>query len=159
MGHRHDHGWRDYECQGVLPVIYISYSRNGKPEELSDRLDYFDTTQNSVLECNLPWGTLPRFFKVVDSRVVDLGSPPGPSYFYDYDQDSWVDSRTSEDVFAEAVHAARFQRDAMLAASDWTQVPDAPVDQEAWAAYRQALRDVTQQSGWPRDINWPVAPQ
>ena len=37
--------------------------------------------------------------------------------------------------------AMRSQRDAFLAASDWTQVSDAPVDKAAWAAYRQALRD------------------
>jgi len=35
----------------------------------------------------------------------------------------------------------RRQRDLLLAASDWTQVADAPVDREAWAVYRQALRD------------------
>ena len=35
----------------------------------------------------------------------------------------------------------RLQRDRLLAASDWTQVADAPVDKAAWAAYRQALRD------------------
>ncbi len=35
----------------------------------------------------------------------------------------------------------RYQRDLLLAASDWTQMPDAPVDKAAWAAYRQALRD------------------
>jgi hypothetical protein len=32
-------------------------------------------------------------------------------------------------------------RDSMLKESDWTQVADAPVDREAWATYRQALRD------------------
>lgn len=35
----------------------------------------------------------------------------------------------------------RIHRDRLLAASDWTQTVDAPVDQAAWAAYRQALRD------------------
>lgn len=35
----------------------------------------------------------------------------------------------------------RIHRDRLLAASDWTQTADAPVDQAAWAAYRQALRD------------------
>lgn len=53
---------------------------------------------------------------------------------------------------------ARDQRDALLAASDWTQVPDAPVDQAAWADYRQALRDVPEQDGFPTDIVWPTAP-
>ena len=32
-------------------------------------------------------------------------------------------------------------RDSMLKESDWTQVADAPVDRQAWATYRQALRD------------------
>jgi hypothetical protein len=35
----------------------------------------------------------------------------------------------------------RIQRDKLLVESDWTQVADAPVDQLAWAEYRQALRD------------------
>jgi len=52
----------------------------------------------------------------------------------------------------------RAERDRLLAASDWTQVLDAPVDQAAWAAYRQALRDVPQQEGFPHDVAWPVKP-
>jgi hypothetical protein len=35
----------------------------------------------------------------------------------------------------------RHHRDRLLAESDWTQLPDATVDREAWATYRQALRD------------------
>jgi len=53
---------------------------------------------------------------------------------------------------------ARTQRDALLSQSDWTQVPDAPVDQAAWAAYRQALRDLPQQAGFPTEITWPQEP-
>jgi len=52
----------------------------------------------------------------------------------------------------------RQQRNALLAASDWTQVADAPVDQAAWAAYRQSLRDITQQSGFPDEVAWPTMP-
>lgn len=39
------------------------------------------------------------------------------------------------------IERMRLRRDALLVASDWTQVADAPVDRAAWAAYRQALRD------------------
>lgn len=53
---------------------------------------------------------------------------------------------------------ARTKRNALLASSDWTQVADAPVDQAAWATYRQALRDITIQAGFPEQINWPEAP-
>lgn len=54
--------------------------------------------------------------------------------------------------------AVRAQRDALLTACDWTQVADAPVDQAAWAVYRQALRDVPDQPGFPGVIDWPVPP-
>jgi hypothetical protein len=47
----------------------------------------------------------------------------------------------------------------LLLASDWTQVADAPVDQEAWALYRQALRDVPEQVGFPGVVEWPVEPE
>ena len=55
--------------------------------------------------------------------------------------------------------ATRSQRDILLTTSDWTQVADAPVDQAAWATYRQALRDVPSQAGFPDNVTWPVKPQ
>jgi hypothetical protein len=59
---------------------------------------------------------------------------------------------------AEQAKSVRQQRGEKLKDSDWTQVADAPVDQAAWAAYRQALRDVTDQEGFPWTIDWPVNP-
>lgn len=52
----------------------------------------------------------------------------------------------------------RKQRNNILADSDWTQVADAPVDQAAWATYRQSLRDIPQQDGFPTDVVWPDKP-
>lgn len=49
-------------------------------------------------------------------------------------------------------------RDKLLTLSDWTQASDAPVDQAAWAAYRQALRDLPQAYSGEGAIPWPVAP-
>ena len=60
---------------------------------------------------------------------------------------------------AEQAAAMRKQRDEKLAECDWTQVADAPVDKAAWATYRQALRDVTTQEGFPWTITWPSKPQ
>jgi hypothetical protein len=51
----------------------------------------------------------------------------------------------------------RAERNKLLVASDWTQLPDAPVDAAAWATYRQALRDVTDQAN-PFAIVWPESP-
>lgn len=52
----------------------------------------------------------------------------------------------------------RQQRNELLSACDWTQLPDSPADHEAWATYRQTLRDVTGQEGFPWDVTWPEAP-
>lgn len=59
---------------------------------------------------------------------------------------------------AEQAKAVRQQRGEKLKETDWTQVADAPVDKALWAAYRQALRDVTTQEGFPWDITWPTEP-
>lgn len=51
------------------------------------------------------------------------------------------------------------QRNSFLAQSDWTQLPDVPLATKgAWATYRQALRDITTQAGFPYSINWPTKP-
>ena len=53
----------------------------------------------------------------------------------------------------------RSERQMKLYASDWAVLPDSPVaDRAAWEAYRQALRDITSQPGFPIDVTWPVAP-
>jgi hypothetical protein len=49
-------------------------------------------------------------------------------------------------------------RNAQLAMSDWTQLPDAPVDKAVWASYRQALRDLPAQGGIADAAEFPVAP-
>ena len=59
---------------------------------------------------------------------------------------------------AEQAKSVRATRDAKLAECDWTQVADAPVDKAVWATYRQALRDITAQEGFPWTITYPDAP-
>jgi hypothetical protein len=59
---------------------------------------------------------------------------------------------------AEQAKAVRQTRTEKLKDSDWTQVADAPVDKAAWAAHRQALRDITSQAGFPWTIDWPEQP-
>jgi len=59
---------------------------------------------------------------------------------------------------AEQAKNIRSDRDKRLSDTDWTQVADAPVDKAVWATYRQALRDVPAQAGFPYDITWPSKP-
>ena len=58
-------------------------------------------------------------------------------------------------------NAAREHRDALLRASDWTQLPDVDMSEEeaaAWRTYRRALRAVPDQTSFPDEIEWPAAP-
>lgn len=59
----------------------------------------------------------------------------------------------------QLAEAARQQRNRLLSESDWTQIADAPVDKQAWANYRQQLRDVSSQQGFPESVEWPVKPE
>ncbi len=65
---------------------------------------------------------------------------------------------TDEELASEAIS----RRNGELLKSDWTQLPDVPLTESKlnfWREYRQSLRDVTEQSGYPRNINWPVKPE
>lgn len=58
-----------------------------------------------------------------------------------------------------AWRALRSRRLSLLSACDWTQTADAPVDRAAWAAYRQALRDLPANTADPRSPQWPSPPE
>jgi metal-sulfur cluster biosynthetic enzyme len=54
----------------------------------------------------------------------------------------------------------RAQRLYLLQESDWTQFRDIPEEvSQLWAPYRQALRDVTAQPGFPFEVQWPQKPE
>jgi hypothetical protein len=60
---------------------------------------------------------------------------------------------------AEQAKAVREQRTQKLKDCDWTQIADSTADKTAWATYRQALRDVPTQAGFPWAIVWPTQPE
>ena len=97
----------------------------------------------------------------VPQRIFD-GYPEGtievplkPSSLHEWNGSQWVELPPDTETLATA---ARNKRNGLLNQSDWTQVADAPVDSQAWATYRQALRDITIQAGFPENIDWPVSP-
>lgn len=82
-----------------------------------------------------------KMIHVVNGRVVLVDAPPPPP--------------------EEAARRARGTRDTLLADSDWVCLraldTGEPIPAE-WQAYRQALRDITKQAGFPHKINWPEKP-
>lgn len=123
-----------------------------------------------------------KFYKIADGRVWDIknaryvteydetctvtlysnGKPGGEDYlkrtlkFYGY---TVGDELLTDDERAEAV---RKKRDALLQATDWYLMPDYPATEEGLEAvktYRQALRDLPLQEGFPKTVEWPAVPE
>lgn len=91
-------------------------------------------------------GKLKRYFVIgaEPEKPAPIEPPPAP-----------------EQTQEEKEQTARNERNMKLTFTDWTQLPDAPLTAEtkaAWAAYRQALRDVPEQAGFPDVIEWPEQP-
>ena len=71
----------------------------------------------------------------------------------------WTQKWTLQDLPEEQARAnIRAERNRRLINSDWTQLSDSSVDSTVWLDYRQALRDITNQAGFPWNINWPTKP-
>lgn len=77
---------------------------------------------------------------------------------------SWVDARPQTEILAQQEHFVKNQRRILLVESDWTDTASAPARlgqqvYQNWQTYRQALRDITTQSGYPFNVIWPTPPQ
>jgi hypothetical protein len=93
----------------------------------------------------IPFTADPNDLEPLGKQVFDAAKGSASAYV-----PSPPPAPTAEDV--------RIERNRLLVESDWTQAADAPVDQAAWATYRQALRDIPQQAGFPASVDWPVKP-
>ena len=92
---------------------------------------------------------------IKNGKIINIPASPNPYFVFNYQTKTWVDPRTPETQWP----IVRQERDQLLQASDYTQLPDVPLtDKAAWATYRQELRDVTTQTD-PFNIVWPVVPQ
>ena len=66
-----------------------------------------------------------------------------------------------DDIDSMQATSVRHERNVLLAECDYTQLLDAPssINKEAWALYRQALRDITLQTGFPFTVTFPNKPE
>ena len=101
-------------------------------------------------------GTLPDNAEVPTDAMEEITEEEHAELMQSYND--WRDAFEANqlELYAEQM---RKERNKLLSDSDWTQVSDAPVDHQAWADYRQALRDVPQQDGFPSEVEWPTPPQ
>jgi len=61
--------------------------------------------------------------------------------------------------YEEAAAVVRTRRNMLLSESDYTQLPDVNVDRASWGAYRDKLRDISSQDGFPFSVVWPEKPE
>lgn len=95
------------------------------------------------------------YINVETKQPVKIPEKPSEYHEFNFDSKQWIDQRTSESEW----NIVRFKRNTLMVQCDWTQLPDVPLStKEAWATYRQSLRDITQQAD-PFNITWPTPPQ
>jgi len=120
-----------------------------------------------------------RFYENIESYTEpgENGQPDATGYEYDRytlmrrhsqhlqerianEPNVWLDFAKEEEAKALAADI-RAQRDAWLVKTDKTQIPDADISEdcrEAFREYRQALRDIPEQPGFPYVVEWPEEP-
>lgn len=92
---------------------------------------------------------------ISNGAVTPLPERPSTAHAFNYTTKQW------EPDAALAATQVQTQRLKLLQESDWAALPDVPMTPEErvlWAAYRQGLRDVPAQVGYPLNVVWPVKP-
>ena len=122
------------------------------------------TTDGTVLGYSLIGGSIPDEIPEGEAYLNWNGVTPEPTYNYII-QDGAVVLKSEDDratrydsILARHIRA---QRDTLLAQSDYVILPDAPYSdatQSAYRTYRQALRDLPAQAGFPNNVTWPAKP-
>lgn len=96
-------------------------------------------------------------FYIVERKPVPMPTKPGEHYAFDFNTKQWK-------VSEEAPYLIRYERSEKLKETDWTDTLSAKNRlgddlYNAWQEYRQALRDITDQPGFPENVVWPEPPQ
>jgi hypothetical protein len=132
---------------------YSIYINNGKIVRLLDcsNIEQQLSDDESYLE---DWFNDSEYY-VEDGEAVLMPPKPDQYSVFNYTTKQWVEDERM------AILNVFQKRQKLLSSTDWTQLPNGPLTAEkqaAWATYRQALRDVTDQAGYPLNVEWPTQP-
>lgn len=115
------------------------------------------TTENMPEGCeDMSYLSQQHWYDLVSDEWVHVGVRPNSHAYWDKDIPGWNWDREL------LLNDIRKQRNILLAQSDWTQLPDAPISEEekqSWSQYRQTLRDLIDNLGDPScitDVDWPT---
>ena len=141
--------------------MFIAKVENGNIGEIIDFRTYFGNTTSVTDEQLMAQGFVRVNLHRDHNRLTQKLISCDPVL-----ENGWVYKVAVADLTAEEIQSAkdsamaqiRGTRNNLLAACDWTQIADSTADKTVWATYRQALRDVTGQTGFPWTITWPTQP-
>jgi hypothetical protein len=92
-------------------------------------------------------------YYIENGQALQIPLKPNDYSVFDYALKQWVQN---ENI---AIIDVSQKRQRLLYSTDWTQLPDVLSEKkQAWAEYRQALRDITSQEGYPFNVIWPTKP-
>lgn len=128
------------------------------------------TVSTSDIQSQIGSGELFIEGSYIDTKYMIINEVPqlipqntGKDYYvFDFDSKTWVDPLTPDQRYIVEANNCNLQRNKLLYESDWTQIPNGPLSvqkQQEWADYRQQLRDITSQPGYPFNVVWPTKPE
>lgn len=141
-------------------IIKATHSRTSFPSPISDealtQFGFARFVQVSPAAFDAEFQEAKEITPVLNNGVATQAWEIVEKYTAD-EKAAYIAKRDADRQTAQTV-SVRAQRNGKLKDSDWTQVADAPVDKAAWATYRQTLRDITAQPGFPWTVTWPTQP-
>jgi hypothetical protein len=93
---------------------------------------------------------------IKNGEIEQIPINNNPNMVFDTISGNW---KEDQNLTIQNIKNKRYK---LLINSDWTQLPNNPLTlekQQAWAVYRQQLRDIPQQSGYPTNVIWPTQPE
>jgi hypothetical protein len=128
-------------------------------------------TSLDLSACNIPsnihalqwYGTLGQI-EIYNNNIYEVQQITELPVWATASADIWQatdDQVKAPPTFEQLDNIAKGLRTNLLNTSDWTQLPNAPLSdakKQEWAEYRQSLRNITEQTNYPYEINWAVPP-
>lgn len=125
------------------------------------------TCENDLTEYDIPDGCsvyygevsiVTQYHDIATNTPAEKGARPSDGYTFNYTTKSW---EPDTGYLIYKIGVVRLQK---LQESDWTDTASAPTRlgqtlYAQWQTYRQALRDIPEQSGYPLNVVWPTPPQ
>jgi hypothetical protein len=106
------------------------------------------------IENNIQAGEIKYF----DSSNSEIEKSLAEAEIYEKQQALIIEQESPAYIAQQKWNEIRSRRNSFLSQSDWTQLDDSKESKEAWAIYRQELRDIPQTFSTPESVIWPSKP-